>query len=124
MDQIRQHRSLIAWALYALVLFSAFTCAISHGQMSGLQLSGLGGLYCSANDNGLPGLDEAPDDLPTGNLMPMLDCPLCSSVAFAVGALLFFSWLLRPTGSPPRPLEQSPLASPRCTWPPANPRAP
>ena len=124
MDQIRRHRALSAWALYACVLFSAFACSISHGQMTGLQLSGVGGLYCSANENALPGLDEVPSDLPRGNLMPMLDCPLCSSAVISIGALLVLAWLLGPAGRPqPLPYRQW-KSSPRCNWPPANPRAP
>ncbi|MGF6693935.1 DUF2946 domain-containing protein [Pseudomonas sp. D(2018)] len=124
MGQVRRHRSLIAWMLYGCVLFSAFACAISHGQMTGLQLSGVGGLYCSANENALPGLDEAPSDLPSGNLMPMLDCPLCSAFTLAVGLLFSLGWLLRPSRVPQPAPEHPGNTHPRFNWPPANPRAP
>ena len=40
-------RTLTAWLLYASVLFSLFACGLHHGQMSGLELSGLDGGYCS-----------------------------------------------------------------------------
>ena len=46
MKLARKDRSLTAWVLYFSILFSAFVCAISHGQMAGLQLSGLDGQYC------------------------------------------------------------------------------
>lgn len=50
--------------LYCCVLFSALACSIGHGQMSGLQLSGVGGLFCSADANAGPGLDEGAADRP------------------------------------------------------------
>ncbi|BAN49141.1 DUF2946 domain-containing protein [Metapseudomonas resinovorans] len=120
----RQHRSLIAWMLYCCILFSAFVCAISHGQMSGLQLSGVGGLYCSVDGNSLSGLDSAPGDLPSGNLMPSFGCPLCSAFTLAIGLLFYLGWFPRPASTPRPAVEPCSKASPRCNWPPANPRAP
>lgn len=124
MGPVRRHRSLIAWALYAFVLFSALTCALSHGQMTGLQLSGVGGLYCSANDNALPGLDEVAPEPAGGNLISRLDCPLCSGAVIALAALLVFAWLLRSPGRSLRLPDRQAKRSPRYHWPPANPRAP
>ena len=40
-------RPLIAWTLYACVLFNLLSCGIAHGQMSGLMLNGAGGAFCS-----------------------------------------------------------------------------
>ena len=54
MKLARQHHSLLAWTLYACVLFNAFACSISHAQMVGLQLSGLSGLFCSIGDTSTP----------------------------------------------------------------------
>ena len=34
-------RSLLAWMLFASVLLSLFACGLHHGQMNGLNLSGL-----------------------------------------------------------------------------------
>lgn len=47
----RNERSLVVWILYGCILFSAFTCAISHGQMAGSQLAGLDGQSCSIGGN-------------------------------------------------------------------------
>ena len=57
MKLARKDRSLTAWVLYFSILFSAFVCAISHGQMAGMQLSGLDGQYCSFEGNFGAGAD-------------------------------------------------------------------
>ena len=49
MNLPRHHRSLLAWTLYACVLFNAFACSLGHAQSAGLQLSGLDSLFCSVD---------------------------------------------------------------------------
>lgn len=49
-------RSLLAWTLYGCVLFNLLACAIGHGQMVGVQLSGLGGAFYSTAGNPGPEL--------------------------------------------------------------------
>lgn len=51
MKLARHHRSLLAWTLYACVLFNALACSLGHAQSAGLQLSGLDSLFCSVNDS-------------------------------------------------------------------------
>ncbi|MGA6106930.1 DUF2946 family protein [Pseudomonas solani] len=123
MSAVRRHRSMIAWMLYACVLYSAFACSLGHGQQSGLALSGIGGLYCTANGD----LGASPSKPPAGTggapSMPAMGCPLCS--AFTLTTLLLGGLLLpgRPGGHPPRPGVVEGHTHPRLTWPSANPRA-
>ncbi|MDY0894877.1 hypothetical protein SOM46_07910 [Pseudomonas fluorescens] len=45
-----REKSMIAWVLYFSVLFGSLLCAMGHGQMAGLRLSGLDdGLFCSTD---------------------------------------------------------------------------
>lgn len=121
----RQDRSVIAWMLYASVLFSLVACGIHHGQMSGLGLSGLNGGFCSvSNDLGLyVDASDSHDSAP--HLASQISCPLCSSFAFAV-AINTLAWSLDyvPGGAVAsidvRSLAQPP---PRYVWPALNPRA-
>lgn len=120
MSVVRSHRSLIAWILYACVLFSALACSIHHGQQSGLELSGIGGLFCSADNHS----NVVPNSDTGDSKSPNLGCPLCSAFTLSIAALLCLGWLLRPAGKIFAATEQRTNSSPRVTWPPANPRAP
>lgn len=119
----RADRSLLAWTLYGCVLFNLLACAIGHGQMAGLLLGGLGGAFCSAAGNAGPELDSGFADGSDSQLSLPFSCPLCS--AAALGFVLFFglSWLPRHTGLPRLRRERRSKASPRYSWPSANPRA-
>lgn len=119
MKLARHHRSLLAWTLYACVLFNAFACSIAHAQMVGLQLSGLDAMLCSAQGSSSADSSESSQDGPPSSF----SCPLCSTITLALGLLLGLSWLLRRGPAsflPPRPQRRPP---PRYTWPSANPRA-
>lgn len=124
MNLSRSDRSLLAWVLYFSVLFSAFACAIGHGQMTGLQLSGMDGGYCALDASGSGAMDMGGVD--SGMPMPSTGsgCPLCSTfVALALAA--FFGLLgLLPRRRPanPRP-NAEPGGAVRYLWPSANPRA-
>ncbi len=120
MKLARQHRSLLAWTLYACVLFNAFACSISHAQMVGLQLSGLSGLFCSIGDTSTP---DSSDTSSKNILGATFSCPLCSSITLSLGLLFALGWLLRasPQRFVARPSDGPP--APRFTWPSANPRA-
>ncbi|WP_166362534.1 DUF2946 family protein [Pseudomonas akapageensis] len=124
MHVVRSHRSLIAWMLYACVLFSALVCSIDHGQQSGLQLNGIGGLFCSLGDSSGAGLDSDPGDSKNPSLMPNMGCPLCNTFTLSIAALLCIAWLMRPAGKTFVRTDQRTTTSPRFTWPPANPPAP
>ncbi len=122
MNLSRSNRSLLAWVLYFSVLFSALACAVSHGQMTGLQLSGMDGGYCGLDASGSMDMGGVDSGVP----MPFMGsvCPLCSTfVALALAA--FFGLLgLLPRQ---RPATLRPSAEPggavRYLWPSANPRA-
>ena len=119
MKLARHHRSLLAWTLYACVLFNALACSLGHAQSAGLQLSGLDSLFCSVNDSAAT---DSADDSQSG-LPSSPSCALGSTITLSLGLLLGLSWLLRrghehlPPRSPERQL------TPRIAWPSANPRA-
>lgn len=110
--------------LYASVLFSLFVCGIHHGQMSGLNLSGLGGGFCSAFSGNGAGVDTTSADQQSAHLA-QVSCPLCSSFASAV-AINTTSWALDfvpAQGSAPVVVRSWAQPPPRYSWPSLNPRA-
>lgn len=123
MKLARTSRSLIAWMLYGCILFSALACSIGHGQMAGLQLSGVDGVYCSAQGNSGPAIDLAGSGVPASNVSGSMGCSLCSTFAALILAAFFgLLGLLAPGRSP---AARPPLAgrAVRFLWPSANPRA-
>ncbi|MHC6226300.1 DUF2946 family protein [Pseudomonas sp. X10] len=122
MKLARQDRSLIAWALYASVLFSLLVCGLHHGQMAGLSLSGLDGAFCSLTADHGPSVDpqgSGPD------AMAQFSCPLCSSFGLAV-IVDGHGWTLgQLPGTSVAPIVVRSWAQPppRQLWPSLNPRA-
>lgn len=118
------HRRLLAWLLYFSVLFSAFACSIGHGQMAGLQLSGLDAQFCSFSGNFGAGADlqgsgvTAPDPA-TGS-----GCSLNSLFSAIILAAFFGLLGLLVAGRAPLTGVFSSSGSVRYLWPSANPRAP
>lgn len=123
MKLARTDRSLIAWMLYCSVLFGAFACSIGHGQMAGLQLSGIDGGYCSAQGNDGPGIDLAGSGVAPVNAAGGAGCSLCST--FGALILAAFFGLLGLLAAARAPLAPALAASRavRFLWPSANPRA-
>jgi hypothetical protein len=115
-------RAATAWMLYLCILSNLVACAIAHGQYAGLQLSGIGGLYCSANGNAGAGFG---DDLgnPAASLSSPFSCALCGSAVVSLGLLFVLAWLLRIAPAPRARRELRQKAPPRYSWPSANPRA-
>jgi hypothetical protein len=117
------HRTLLAWMLYFSVLFSAFACSIGHGQMAGLQLSGLDGQYCSFDGNFGAGADLDGSGVVAPNPATGTGCSLSSTFSAIILAAFFgLLGLLVASRAPllsifftPRPV--------RYLWPSANPRA-
>jgi len=123
MKMARKDRSLTAWVLYFSILFSAFVCAISHGQMAGLQLSGLDGQYCSFEGNFGAGADLDGSGIVASNSATGSNCALASLFS-AIILAAFFGLFGRLAGERGWPLPV--LYLPRITryrWPSANPRA-
>lgn len=123
MKLARKDRSLTAWVLYFSILFSAFVCAISHGQMAGLQLSGLDGQYCSFEGNFGAGADLDGSGIVAPNPATGSGCALASLFSAIILAALFGLLGLL---SVERRYSLSALHLPRIAryrWPPANPRA-
>ncbi|RRV26323.1 DUF2946 domain-containing protein [Pseudomonas sp. o96-267] len=123
MKLARKDRSLTAWMLYFSILFSAFVCAISHGQMAGMQLSGLDGQYCSFDGNFGAGADLDGSGIVAPNPATGANCALASLFS-AIILAAFFGLLGLLVAERVRPLAalHIPLLA-RYRWPPANPRA-
>ncbi|MDE3736724.1 DUF2946 family protein [Metapseudomonas resinovorans] len=120
----RQDRSLIAWMLYACVLFNLFACGLHHGQAMGLELSGLGGAFCSTVSDAGPTLDGDLSGSASSGWTGAFKCPVCGTVTLGIAALFVLAWLLRPSRVPQPTPEHPGNTHPRFNWPPANPRAP
>ncbi|WP_339461386.1 DUF2946 domain-containing protein [Pseudomonas sp. EA_105y_Pfl2_R69] len=117
------HRTLLAWMLYFSVLFSAFACSIGHGQMAGLQLSGLDGQYCSFEGNFGAGADLDGSGVVAANPATGSGCSLSSTFSAIILAAFFgLLGLLAPNRAPLLSFFFTPRAV-RYLWPSANPRA-
>jgi hypothetical protein len=101
MKMTRTDRRLLAWMLYFSVLFSAFACSIGHGQMAGLQLSGLSSQYCSFEGNFGAGADLDGSGVIAPNPATGSGCSLSSSFSAIILAAFFG---LLGVYSPSRPL--------------------
>jgi hypothetical protein len=123
MNLARSDRTLLAWMLYFSVLFSALACSIGHGQMAGLQLSGLDGVYCSLDGGSASGSDFGAAGLASLGAAGGAGCALSSTFSALILAAFFgLLGLLCAT----RPLFAAPSCAPRPVrylWPSANPRA-
>lgn len=119
----RNERAFVAWVLYGCILFSAFACAIGHGQMAGLQLAGLDGQYCSLDSNFGAGADLDGSGLVAPNPATGSNCALASLFSAIILAAFFGLWgLLAADQVRPLPGSKRPRLN-RYRWPPANPRA-
>lgn len=121
MNLNRAERSLTAWVLYVCILFSALGCSIGHGQMAGLQLSGIGGLYCSTD--GSAGADPVGALVSPAGVTAVFGCVVGGALSLGLVLLFGLSGLRRPAGCPRPPQERRSKIPPRHTWPSANPRA-
>ncbi len=118
------HRRLIAWLLYFSVLFSAFACSIGHGQMAGLQLSGLDSQFCSFAGNFGAGADLDGSGVVAPNPATGGGCSL-SSLFSAIILAAFFGLLgLLAANRAPLAGFFATSGPVRHLWPSANPRAP
>ncbi|MDX1299146.1 MAG: DUF2946 domain-containing protein [Pseudomonas sp.] len=123
MKLTRTDRRLLAWMLYFSVLFSAFACSIGHGQMAGLQLSGLSSQYCSFAGNFGAGADLDSSGVVAPNPAMASGCSLTSLFSAIILAAFFgLLGLLAISGAPIRTTFFTPQAV-RYLWPSANPRA-
>ncbi len=123
MKLARKHRSLTAWLLYFSILFGAFVCAISHGQMAGLQLSGLDGQYCSFEGNFGAGADLDGSGVVAPNPATGSGCALSSSFSAIILAAFFGLLGLLPVSRALPGVSLVVHRPLRYLWPSANPRA-
>ena len=123
----RRHRSLIAWMLFAFILFNGLACSICHGQMLGAFSMTPANIDCGMS-HGAPhemkGMSKISDLSPTS--MKAMD-DTCSFAASVAQALIFFialGWLIRrvrPARAQPRSQLKPP---PRYLIPRLQPQAP
>ena len=123
MNRTRTGRSLIAWTLYACVLFNLLACGIAHGQMSGLALNGAGGQFCSVSNVGVADVGGDLVAQSKSNWASNFSCPMCSSISLNLVFLFCLAWLARTNQAQRKPVETRSKAPPRYSWPSANPRA-
>ncbi|WP_439859753.1 DUF2946 family protein [Pseudomonas sp. MBLB4136] len=123
MNLARSDRTLLAWMLYFSVLFGALACSIGHGQMAGLQLSGLDGVYCSLDGGSASGSDFGAAGLASQGAAGGAGCALSSTFGALILAAFFgLLGLLCAARQPALPTLRA--ARPvRFLWPSANPRA-
>ncbi|MFV1944078.1 DUF2946 family protein [Pseudomonas luteola] len=109
MKYVRTHRSLIAWMLYAFILFNGLACSIGHGQMLGelLNTSGLNVMDCSGHNDSSANTDMS-DAGDHGLLMKlsMSDCAFAGTLALSIVFFLGLSSLIAAARSS-RPLVES-----------------
>ncbi|SDS55103.1 Protein of unknown function [Halopseudomonas sabulinigri] len=123
MTPSRSQRSLFAWLLYFSILFNVPTCGLLHGQMAGMQLSGVGIVFCSLGYGGSVDLSADDGAIASSNMMAF-KCPVCGAISISIGMLFALAWLLMLRRDRPTPLRQAAQRLyPRYAWPPANPRA-
>ncbi len=123
MKLTRSDRRLLAWMLYFSVLFSAFACSIGHGQMAGLQLSGLSSQYCSFDGNFGAGADLDGSGVVAPNPATGSGCVLASLFSAIILAAFFgFLGLLVASCTALLSVFFAPYPV-RYLWPSANPRA-
>ncbi|GGJ87403.1 hypothetical protein GCM10009304_11570 [Pseudomonas matsuisoli] len=105
------------------ILFGALVCAISHGQMAGMQLSGLDASFCTLEAGFGAHADLGDSGSNVSNAMGGSGCAI-ASVFGAILLAAFFGLLGLLGAELKRPLP--PLLAFRLSrdrWPPANPRA-
>ncbi|MFJ2684289.1 DUF2946 domain-containing protein [Pseudomonas sp. NPDC087342] len=116
-------RSLVAWMLYFCVLYNVFACGFGHGQMTGLELNGVGGQFCSAVEGKSPTQNSDFSDQLASGWAGSISCAMCSAVTLSIAFLFCFTWLLRIGKKLFLGSELRCKAPPRYSWPSANPRA-
>lgn len=117
------NRSFVAWALYFCVLFNVFACGLGHGQMTGLELNGVGGQFCSSLGNKQASHHTEFTDQSVSSWSGSLSCPMCSAATLSVVFLFYLIGLLSVRQVPRPRRELRCKAPPRYSWPSANPRA-
>ncbi|MGE7991014.1 DUF2946 family protein [Pseudomonas sp. NPDC089554] len=126
MKLARQTRSQVAWVLYFSILLSSLLCAVGHGQMAGLQLSGLGdAAWCATDSSGAASSSHHGGSHDSGDMaMPSgADCMITSLFSATLLAALF-GLLALLAGETTRPLPRQPAPPlPKQRWPLVNPRA-
>lgn len=119
---MRSPRAATAWLLYFSVLFASLVCAIGHGQMAGLQLSGVDTSFCALDARSDAGIrPDANLVIPMGLLGG--GCVIASSFS-AILLAAFFGLFGLLGGDGLNPLPDLLLAiQRRHRWPSLNPRA-
>lgn len=134
MNVVRTRRSLIAWILYGLVLFSGLVCSIGHGQMLGTFNQMVSGIDCGqAPDTSMVHTDMSAALLmgtsPTSDhaqlmKLAMADCAFASAVALALIVWVGAAWTPRVRRSRIPRADHRLRKPPRYCLPELSPQAP
>ncbi len=128
MTYARTHRSLIAWMLYAFILFNGLACSISHGQMLGdfSNAFGMSAMDCSSGHNDSFGKMDisTPGEHELLMKLSMTDCAFAGTLVLSIAFFLGFKWLI-PSKRSKRPVVEPFIRRPpRHILPGITPQAP
>ncbi|WP_157718678.1 DUF2946 domain-containing protein [Halopseudomonas litoralis] len=113
-----RRRALLAWMLFACILFSALHCASGHGQMVAVQLGAINAEHGHHHHAEHAEATEAHDHTSADS-----SCDFASPFSAIILAAFFgLLGLLAMDALRPLPVWHVPR-QPRSRWPPANPRA-
>ncbi len=102
MNFVRSHRSLIAWMLCCLILFSGLVCSLGHGQMLGAFSAADPAMdMAHMDDMDMAKMDMAKMDMAAPSehglimKMSMTDCAFAGTLTLALIFFIGLSWLIR-----------------------------
>jgi hypothetical protein len=97
MKFVRPHRTLIAWMLCTVILFSGLACSLGHGQM----LEAFSNTESAMDHMAMPEMDMSKMAMPGQGehglimKMAMTDCAFAGTLTQALIFFIGLSWLLR-----------------------------
>jgi hypothetical protein len=104
MKFVRTHRSLIAWMLCCVILFSGLVCSLGHGQMLGAFSAADPAMdmdMAHMDDMDMSKMEMPKMDMPSPSehglimKMSMTDCAFAGTLTLALIFFISLSWLIR-----------------------------
>ena len=106
MKFVRTHRSLIAWMLCCVILFSGLVCSLGHGQMLGAFSAADPAMDMDMGMAHMDDMDMSKMEMPKMDMpspsehalimkMSMTDCAFAGTLTLALIFFISLSWLIR-----------------------------